>query len=148
MLSPSSVAFTWDVSNSGELGLLVAVRAALLFGDEGCGRPVTGASVICWTKSELEVLQRIEKRMWRTMPGAAEYAPVSTLQEEVGGSGVVARDTKQKLIYQKYLINCDNDLLHEVYEDGMLNEAGDWNRDVREYCGRLELGEGRDKEDE
>ena len=41
MPSPSSVAFTWDVCNSGGLGLLVAVRAALLFGDEGCGRPVT-----------------------------------------------------------------------------------------------------------
>ena len=46
MPSPSSVAFTWDVCNSGGLGLLVAVRAALLFGDDGCGRHVTLCLII------------------------------------------------------------------------------------------------------
>ena len=68
--------------------------------------------------------------------------PVSTLQGEVGACGVVARDIKQKLSYQRYLIDCDNDQLHEVYEDVMQNEAGDWNRTVRECCGRMVLGGG------
>ena len=38
-------------------------------------------------KSELEVLQRIENGVWRTMLGSPGYAPVSTLQGEVGASG-------------------------------------------------------------
>ena len=55
---------------------------------------LTGASVLCWTRSELEVLQRIENGVWRLASdaGSPGYAPVSTLQGEVGASGMVARD--------------------------------------------------------
>ena len=63
-----------------------------------------GASVICWTKLELEVLQRIEYGVWQTMLGVPGYALVSTVHCEVGASGVVARDIEQKLSYQKYRI--------------------------------------------
>ena len=66
---------------------------------------LVGASALCWTKSELVVLQRIENGVWWTMLGAPGYAPVSTLQGEVWASGVVARDINQKLSYQKYLID-------------------------------------------
>ena len=100
---------------------------------------LTGASVLCWTRSELEVLQRIENGVWCMMLGAPGYAPVSTPQGEVGASGMVARDIKLKLDYQKYLIDCENELLHEIYEDVMQSKAGDRNRTVSEYCGRLEL---------
>ena len=78
---------------------------------------LTGASVLCWTRSELEMLQRIENGVWHVMLGAPGYASVSTLQGEVGASGMVARDIKLKLGYQKCLIDCDNELLHEIYED-------------------------------
>ena len=63
---------------------------------------LTGASVLCWTRSELEMLQRIENGVMLSAPG---YAPVSTLHGEVGASGMVARDIKLKLGYQKYLID-------------------------------------------
>ena len=76
------------------------------------------------------------------MLGAPGYALVYILQGEVAASGVVARDIKQKLSYQKYPIDCDKYLLHEVYADVMRNEAGDWNKTVREYCRRLEPGGG------
>ena len=56
-----------------------------------------------------------------------------------GASGMVARDIKLKLDYQKYLIDCENELLPEIYEDVMQSKAGDRNRTVSEYCGRLEL---------
>ena len=63
---------------------------------------LVSGSEICWMKSELEVLQRIENGVWRTiMLGTPGYAPVPTLQSEVGASVVVARDIKQKLSYQK-----------------------------------------------
>ena len=87
-----------------------------------------GTSVLCWTRSELKVLQNIENGMWQMMLGAPGYAPVSTLQGEVRTSGIVARDIKLKFGYQKYLINCENEPLHEIYEDVMQNMAGDWNR--------------------
>ena len=64
-----------------------------------------GASVLCWTRSELEVLQIIENGVFRVMLGAPGYAAVSTLQCEVGASGMVAIDIKLKLGYQKYLID-------------------------------------------
>ena len=54
---------------------------------------------------------------------------------------MVARDTKLKLFYQKYLIDCENELLHEIYEDVLQNKAIEWNRTESEYCKRLELGE-------
>ena len=76
-----------------------------------------GASVLCWTRSKLELLQRIENGVWRAMLGAPGYAPVSTLQGEVVASGMVARDVKLKFGYQKDLIDCENELLHEIYED-------------------------------
>ena len=53
---------------------------------------LTGTSVLCWTRSELEVLQKIENGVWRMMLGAPGYTPVSTLQGEVGTSGMVERD--------------------------------------------------------
>ena len=59
------------------------------------------------------------------MPLGPGYAPVSTLQREVGVSGMVARDIKIKLGYQKYLIDCENELLHEIYEDVMQGKADD-----------------------
>ena len=79
---------------------------------------LVGVSVICWMKLELEVLQRIENIVWRTMLSAPGYAPVRKLTHahcrvrlEPPETGVVAKDIKQKLSYQKYLIDCDNDLL-------------------------------------
>ena len=55
--------------------------------------------------------------------------PQFRLQGEVGASGVVVRDIKQKLSYQKYRIDCDYDLLHEVHEES------------RMLCGmKLEIG--------
>ena len=68
--------------------------------------------------------------------------PVSTLQGEVGASGMVVRDIKLKLGCQKYLIDCENELLHEIYEYVMQSKAEDWSRTVSEYCGRRELEKG------
>ena len=44
--------------------------------------------------------------------------------------------------YQKYLIDSDNELLHEIYEDVIQSKTDDWSRTVSEYCGRLELEKG------
>ena len=52
------------------------------------------------------------------MLGARVYAPVSTLQGEVGASGVIARNIKIKLGHQRYLMNCENELLHKVSNKG------------------------------
>ena len=67
------------------------------------------------------------------MFGASGYAPVSTLQSEVGASGMVTRDIQLKLGYQKYPIDRENKLLHEIYEDVMHSKAGDCNRTMSEY---------------
>ena len=39
-----------------------------------------GASLICWTKLEMEVLQRIKNGVWRTMLGAPGYAHFHTAE--------------------------------------------------------------------
>lgn len=64
-----------------------------------------------------------------------------TLQGEVGASGIVACDIKLKLGYQKFLINSENEWLHEIREDIIEKETGDWSWTVSEFCGRLKLGE-------
>ena len=71
---------------------------------------LTGASVLCCIRSELEVLQKIENGVRRMMLSAPGHALVSTLQGEVEASGMVARDIKLKLGFQKYLIDCENEL--------------------------------------
>ena len=77
------------------------------------------------------------------MLGAPGYAPVSTLQGDGRTSGgMVARDIKIKLGYQKYLIDCENELLDKIYENVMQSKADNWSRTVSEYCGRLKLEKG------
>ena len=60
------------------------------------------------------------------MLGAPGYAPVSTQQSEVGAFEMGARDIKINLRYQKYLMNCENELVRKIYEEVIQDEAGDW----------------------
>ena len=68
---------------------------------------LTHISVLYWTRSDLEVLRKIESGVWQMMLGIPGYALFSgTLQDEVTASGMVARHIKLKLGHQKYL--CEN----------------------------------------
>ena len=59
---------------------------------------------------------------WAALGGREGGGVLST------ASGMVARDIKLKLGYQKYIIDCDNELLHEIYEDVTQSKEGDWSR--------------------
>ena len=58
---------------------------------------LTGTTVLCWTRLELKVLQKIENGVKQMVVGGLWYATVSTLQGEVGAPGMVglvARDIR------------------------------------------------------
>ena len=82
-----------------------------------------GSSVFCWNVSELDRLQKCENAVWRCVLGAPSYAPLVTLQGEVGSSSMKARDIKVKLNYEKHVRKGENELLRRMYDD-----MTEWNR--------------------
>ena len=62
-----------------------------------------GSSVFCWNVNDIGRLQKCENAVWRCVLGAPSYAPLVTLQGEVGSSSMKARDIKVKLNYEKHV---------------------------------------------
>ena len=58
---------------------------------------LSSAEVMVWRKAERDKLQRRENGVRRKVMGAPGYAPVVTLQGEVGCSSVESRDMKGKV---------------------------------------------------
>jgi hypothetical protein len=94
-----------------------------------------GSAVVIWNKTELGKLQTIENAVWRQILGAPSYAPVSTLQGEIGTSTAVARDMKVKLLYYKHLMKSGNELLREIVnEESSKENPIQFINEVRKYA--------------
>ena len=76
-----------------------------------------GSSVFCWKLCAMERLQKCENAVWRCVLRAPSYAPLVTLQGEVGSSCMIARDMKVKLSYEKHVRNGENELLRMMHDD-------------------------------
>ena len=92
-----------------------------------------GSSVFCWNLSDIGKLQRCENAVWRCVLGAPSYAPLVTLQGEVGYSSMKVRDMKGKLIYEKHVRNGENELLKRMYDDMCEWNKCKWIETVKAY---------------
>ena len=91
-----------------------------------------GSSVFCWKLCDMERLQKCENAVWRCVLRAPSYAPLVTLQGEVGSSCMIARDMKVKLSYEKNVRNGENELLRMMYDDMCEWTKCEWLETVRE----------------
>ena len=96
-----------------------------------------GSSVFCWNVSDIERLQKCENAVWRCVLGAPSYAPLVTLQGEVGSSSMLARDMKAKLKYEKHVRNGENELLRSMYDDMCEWNKCKWLETVKMYRERV-----------
>lgn len=79
-------------------------------------------------------MQKIENSVWRQILGAPSYAPIVTLRGEIGASGMIARDMKAKIMYEKYLRESDNGLIRKMYENiREWNGSSEWMKITNEY---------------
>ena len=92
-----------------------------------------GGGVVTWKKNELDQLQRIENGVWRMILGAPGYTPIVCLRGDIGAATMVERDAKNKLLYEKYLMDNKNKLLKTVYENAIEMERQGWVKSVRGY---------------
>ena len=88
---------------------------------------------------------KLQNSVWRLIVGALSFAPVVTLQGEVGSSSVGAGNVKIKLKFAMYLMMSKNDLLKEVFR--FMREGrrkGRWLTQLEKYMDighiRTELG--------
>ena len=94
-----------------------------------------GSSVFCWNENDIGRLQKCENAVWRCVLGAPSYAPLVTLQGEVGSSSMKARDIKVKLNYEKHVRKGENELLRRMYDDMYEWNKCKWLETVRGYTG-------------
>ena len=97
------------------------------------------SGVIGWNEIDLERMQRCENAVWRCVLGAPSYAPVVTLQGEVGSSCMRARDMKAKLSYEWHVRNGENELVRRIYDDLSEWNKSKWIKKVREYREKIGL---------
>ena len=95
------------------------------------------SAVIVWNKSELEQLQRVENKVWRTILGAPGYAPIVSLRGDLGASCMLARDMKTKLKYVKYAMSSSNELLKGTMLDMFRKGKGRYVKVVTKYLNSL-----------
>ena len=67
--------------------------------------------------------------------GAPGYAPVVTLQGEVGCSSVESRDMKEKLTFARYMIDSESGIIMKLWQRMRRAEGGgcSWGREVNRY---------------
>ena len=91
------------------------------------------ASILTWTRKEIDELQRIENQVWRQIFGGPRFTPVVSLQGEIGASTMKCRDMKSKLKMVKHLKTTENGLLTAVAETMVREGSGGWMKQVEEY---------------
>ena len=98
---------------------------------------LNSAKVIVW-KKEKDRLQVIENGVWRKILAAPGYAPVVTLQGEIGCSSVEARDMKGKLSFARYMVDSDNGIMRRMWVRIKGADGGcSWGSEVGNYLGAL-----------
>ena len=87
--------------------------------------------VMVWRKAQRDKLQRIENNVWRKVMGAPGYAPVVTLQGEVGCSSVKSRDMKGKLTFARYMTDSESGIMRKLWQRMRRAEGGGYSWGLR-----------------
>ena len=96
-----------------------------------------GNNVITFNKSELEVLQRIENRAYRSILQVPNYIAIEFLRGEIGASSMESRSIKGKILYLKHALQGPNGLLKEIVSVELERKETRWMKDVSGYMDAL-----------
>ena len=91
------------------------------------------ASILTWTRKEIDELQRIANHVWRQMLGGPRFTPVVALQGDIGASTMKCRDMKSKLKMVKHMKTTENGLLRAVAERMVREGSGGLMKQVEEH---------------
>ena len=92
------------------------------------------------TKSDLNEIQIIENKAFRTILQLPKSTANSFLRGEVGSSTVKSRDMKNKLLFLKHSLQSGkNNLLKEIVESELIKCSTNWMRNVNKYLSELNL---------
>ena len=95
--------------------------------------------IICYTKGEIEKIQRAENKAYKYVMNAPNYTPTSALRAEVGASSQAARDMKTKLNYVRHIMQEGNKLLKTIFEDLLEKNTDPWMKIIRKYMTEVNL---------
>lgn len=102
-----------------------------------------GSEVICYTKAEIDAIQKEENKAYRYILNAPKYTPLSTLRGEIGSSTHLTRDMKTKLLFVIHILVDGNALLKELFED-MFEHSNDlWIKNIKTYLSELGISKGK-----
>ena len=96
-----------------------------------------GRAVIPTSKYHIELLQRIENKVWRYLLGIGGYATVEALRGEIGTSMVKSRVMENMMLYMVDTLASDFTNVKRMMMDTIDKEKGRWYKAIEEY--RIEL---------
>ena len=97
-----------------------------------------GQDVILYTKADIESLQRIDNKAYRSILQLPIYTAVEFLRGEIGCSSVMARELKNKLLYLKHIISGDgNKIVKKIVSEGKFKGELNWIVKVEDYMNEL-----------
>ena len=102
-----------------------------------------GIGVMRISEKQIEDLQVIENRVYRTLTGAMRCTPITILRGEVGASAMKSRIMETKLKLVKSMMECGNDLVRRVVWEVWGDRNSTWNKQVGKYL--MEVGIGREE---
>ena len=98
-----------------------------------------GQEVIMYSKADIEKLQRIDNKAYRTILNLPIYTAVEFLRGEIGCLSVMAREIKNKLSYLKHIMTGQgNEIVKKIVEEGKFKREMDWIIRVEDYL--MEIG--------
>ena len=96
-----------------------------------------GRAVITTSKNNIELLQRIENKVWKYLLGIGGYATVEALRGEIGTSMVKSRIMENMMLYMIDTLASDFNNVKNMMLDTVDKGKGKWFKAIEEY--RLEL---------
>ena len=99
--------------------------------------------ILLYNASEMDKLQRIENKAYRSILNLPIYTATEFLRGEIGSSTIIARDMKNKLSYYKYaMCQTNNSLLKEIVEMDAEYKT-EWYKKIRSYMDKLRITQGQ-----
>ena len=105
----------------------------------GC---LLGVGVMNLGKGEVDIMQKLENRIYRQLLGAQGYAPNATLRGEVGASLMKTRVIDSKLTLVKGMLVSNSTLIKNVLANVRGDVENPWNKKLNEYLTEVGLEYG------
>ena len=95
--------------------------------------------LLLYNVNEMEKLQRVENKAYRTIFNLPIYTAIEFLRGEIGSSTILARDIKNKLPHYKYALSeTNNSLLKEIVRNDGEYQT-EWYKKIKSYMCKVQI---------